>query len=253
MKIFLVVLCLISMFMPVQFVVAEAFRVYQGESESYENFQARKQALYESWVEANQEKVPALVVAAEKGDIEAKYQLADFLYNGSAGVIDVRRALYSFYDLANEGHKQALATLIEHYSKSFPDYDGTVYWLTKSYEHGEVEAMVELGDFYAKYEDYGYQVDKYSGYKQDFIKAFECYQLAVNDLDKPSAVGMFRLANAYMAGEGTTRNKEKALFWLDKGFTLAQSIDTESMKSHDKEYFERAFQAAIKLRKSLRD
>lgn len=189
--------------------------------------------------------------AADAGDAQAQYVLAQQYATGSAGAPQDVVAAFRWYQLAAEqGHKEAQSALGACYLAGngvARDPHQALTWLLKAAEQGDPKAQWNLGAVYTSGQD---------GLKRDLPLAFRWCQKAAAAgfvpaqatlgvmfakakdfeqsarwLHKASAQGdaeaQYNLANAYIKGLGVPEDLQQAFVWMvsaaEQGIPQAQS------------------------------
>ena len=167
--------------------------------------------------------------AADQGDVNAQYDLAECYYYGSGGVKkNVSEAMKWYRKAAEQGHVEA------EYSLGYCCYDGqngamdyaqAVKWFRKAAEQGHAKAQYFLGHCYY----YGWSVD------EDFAEAVKWYRKAAEQghadaqgrlktkivelflkAQNGDADAQYRLGLARENGDGIAKNMSEAVKWYRK-------------------------------------
>ena len=108
---------------------------------------------------SDEQKFHAYQQAAEQGDAEAQYKLADCYYNGIGTIKDEKQAVYWWQKAANQGNASAQNNLGACYALGkgvIKDAKQSVYWCKKAAEQGVADAQHRLGLCY----DFGKGIDE---------------------------------------------------------------------------------------------
>ena len=148
--------------------------------------------------------------AAEQGDMEAQFELAQCYDNGLGVEINDETA-FKWYKLsADQGFPKAEYRLGQAYkgeNNDAADHYVAAKWIKKAAEHGLPEAQYDIGLMYES----GLGVDQsYEEANKWFLKAAE------QDYD----LAQINLAENYGSGDGIEQSEEKAIFWLQKAAKL---------------------------------
>ncbi len=183
-----------------------------------------------------------LMMAAEKGDAEAQFQLGTFYLMGQAGYTDESKGRQWIQSAADKNNVYAIQTLADSYFiGDFTDQDiqqavaylergvaagyyrsqiglarcygagqGVERNLNKAFElynkaavHNDIFALFQLGEYHS---------DDRVG-KKDLTKAFSYYMRAAELGDSDA---MTRVAQSYFLGSGTTKDENKGMEWLQR-------------------------------------
>lgn len=176
------------------------------------------------WRLADRQRHDANILAAEKGDIEAQYDLG-MEYAWGSWAVDDNTIEYNdaearkwYLMAAEQGHPQAQYELGAHYSQNGSNLPGNPEecqrWMHMAAEQGEVQAMCWLGHKFSVGED---------GAPLDLVEAAKWYRLAAEQGDQ---FAMFNLGCIYEEGQGINPDFSEAMKWYglsaDQGNTLAQ-------------------------------
>jgi hypothetical protein len=140
--------------------------------------------------------------AAEAGNVEAQYQLANLYARGYAGIPKDNEEAFKWYQKAAEnGNAKAQLRLGFCYDtgmlKTPTSKSEAEKWYKKAIEQGNVSAMQQLGGLYAKSGDY-----------EKAVKQWE------KTLEKRSVLGEFCLMRCYELGLGVPKDEKKAAEYL---------------------------------------
>ena len=91
--------------------------------------------------------------ASDKGDINAKYNLALMYYRGDGTKQDIKKSLELLEVAAKNGHKQALQNIGRVYMQIIK-FDKASYWLKKNAENGDKNAYYLLAQIYCSQEKF---------------------------------------------------------------------------------------------------
>lgn len=161
------------------------------------------------------------------GRMEDTHDEDDFLLPEDPSEVFYNRAREYFYTYKNEygyleatkwfleaseyGHAEAMVFLGEIYARGLGtdvDMDQSVAWLEKAGEHGMHEAFYLIGEMYYDGE----------GREQDKEKALEYF---IKAADNGYEVAMRYIGTMYLLGEGgLEKNREEAIVWLKKAANL---------------------------------
>ena len=144
--------------------------------------------------------------AAEQGDTNAQYRLAECYAYGDGTDEDEEKAFEWYKKSAEQRNAEAqyqLAYCYEAGKGTEQDEEESFYWYRKAAEQGNADAQCSLSICYR----FG------SGTSKNVEKAFEWAKRAAEQGD---AGGQNKLAEYYCAGIGTSVNQEKAFAWWKK-------------------------------------
>jgi TPR repeat protein len=154
---------------------------------------------------------------AEKGDIDAQFDLGWMYLNGIGVPQDYKQAVYWFTKAAEKGHAGAQDNLGASYynGKGVPqDYKQAAYWLTKAAEQGIAYSQNILGILYL----YG------KGVPQDYKQAAYWFTKAA---EQGETYSQNNLGVSYLTGEGVPQDYKQAVYWFtkaaEKGHAKAQT------------------------------
>lgn len=175
--------------------------------------------------------------AAESGIPNSQSSLGSCYYEGIVVDVDVEQAVY-WWTKAAQKNDFAGQFRLGGYYYSIKDYANAIKWFTLADSH--VSCKYELGmSYYAEWsgQDYSKAYDYfkiaadendpkaiakigdmfYFGHfvNQDFSKAFD-QLLKASEHFIPSGDAMFRLSTCFRFGFGTTKDLDKAEYWLNK-------------------------------------
>ena len=143
---------------------------------------------------------------AQKGDVEAQYNLA-VRYRKQYGVRqNIDREVYYLRKAAAQGHVKAQYTLGELYYRGEyveKDPEQAVKWLLLAAGQGHVKAQILMAEAY----DQGF------GVKKDPEQAVYWLTKAAEQGDGKS---QFKLGKCYLEGKGVEEDPERAAYWLTK-------------------------------------
>lgn len=182
--------------------------------------------------------------AADKGNTEAMFRVADMLARGALGERDYNGAFQWYERAANQGHVAATTMLADCYLRGLGverNPERAVQLLEVASNFGDTNAMDLLGDLIRR----GVGVPQ-----RDPARAFQLFKRAaeLGDLDAQGNLGVM-----YMIGDGTPANPQKAVeLWQDgakKGnptcmFLLAQSLEDPNVGNRPEEAKEWYLKAA---------
>jgi TPR repeat protein len=160
-----------------------------------------------------------LIKLAEKGNIDAQFNLASMYDSGDGVPQDRRQAAYWYSKAAEQGHVGAEAILAaeqgnadDQFSLGWmyyigevvpQDYQQAVYWYTKAAEQGHMDAQSHLALMY----------DSGEGVLQDHRQAAYWYSKAA---EQGSAGAQYNLGLMYYIGEVVPKNYQQAVYWYTK-------------------------------------
>ena len=150
---------------------------------------------------------------ADKGEVEAQYNLALCYDKGQGVPQDHSKAAYWYQKAADQGFAFAQYILALCYDKGQgvpQDHSKAAYWYQKAADQGFAFAQYILALCY----------DKGQGVPQDHSKAAHWYQKAA-DQNLPGA--QLNLALCYDKGHGVPQDYSKAVYWYEKA--AAQNYD----------------------------
>lgn len=160
--------------------------------------------------------VESLRQAAERGEVEAQFQLGTAYYTGMNVIQDYREAMKWYQKAAEQGLISAQHNLGVAYSKGLgvsQDERKAVQWYRKAAEQGDWRAQNNLGNLYS--------LGK--GVAQNFQEAAYWYRKAA---EQGYAIAQNNLGIAYQNGQGVPQDIQKAIQWYRKaaeqGYTEAQ-------------------------------
>ena len=155
--------------------------------------------------------------AAINGDANSQLRLGWKYWEGKEPHrINFKQAIHFLTLAANQGNRDAMASLAQIYREDEPDYGETkqrknmaqaMGWFIKAANLGDPDAATAL----ARIHETGDQVPV------DDAKAFSWYQKSAENL---SATSMLKLSELYQAGKGTAKNVETAQQWRRKADAL---------------------------------
>jgi len=142
---------------------------------------------------------------AEKGDVNAQYNVG-IMYDSGAGVPkDFTQALQWYRRAADLGHVYAQYALGLRYYRGEDvarDITQALQWFQKAAEQGDVDAQFSLGGIYFRGD----------GVPRDFTRALQWYQKAADQgLDRAQV----SLGGLYAAGEGVPKDLVIAYVWFN--------------------------------------
>ena len=157
-------------------------------------------------------------LAAEQGNADAQYELAD-MYRGGQGVPRDRVEAERLYRLAAEqGYAEAQYWLGEMYSGGWgvpKDNTEAVRWLRMAAEQGHIHAQHKLGEMYSEGE----------GVPKDDTEAVRWYRMIAQQSDDDVEqydfgdwvrwIAQFKLGSIYSAGEGVLKDLVVAHMWYN--------------------------------------
>jgi len=91
--------------------------------------------------------------ASDKGDINAKYNLALMYYRGDGTKQDIKKSLGLLEVAASHGNKKALQNIGRIYMQAIK-FDKAAYWLEKNAAHGDENAYYLLAQIYCSQEKF---------------------------------------------------------------------------------------------------
>jgi TPR repeat protein len=94
-----------------------------------------------------------LTKESEKGDMNAKYNLALMYYQGDGTDINVTKTAELLDQAASMGHKKAIQNVGRIYMQLLK-FDKASFWLEKSAEQGDKEAYYLLAEIYCEQEKF---------------------------------------------------------------------------------------------------
>jgi TPR repeat protein len=160
--------------------------------------------------------IESLRQAAERGEVEAQFQLGIAYYTGMNVIQDYRAAVKWYQKAAEQGLVSAQHNLGVAYSKGLgvpQDDRKAIQWYRKAAEQGDWRAQNNLGNLYS--------LGK--GVTQNFQKAAYWYRKAA---EQGYAIAQNNLGIAYQNGQGVPQDIQKAMGWYRKaaeqGYTEAQ-------------------------------
>ena len=163
----------------------------------------------------------------DEGDATAMYYMAQMYTNGQGVEKDDKKALELLQKADALGNEKATAALAQHLLTDTSVENNTeaaVEYLKKAAYNGDVDALYELGELYAKGEN---------GVQKEFTYAFGYYLMGALKGDKRA---QHKLAFCYLKGRGTTQDFENGIKWLarsaNQGYVLAQK-DLADLQSTD--------------------
>lgn len=157
-------------------------------------------------------------LAAEQGNVEAQYELAECLYYG-LGIPKDEAAATKWYLLAAEkGHVKAqtsVGALYATYAEKTPTFYADAFkWSLKAAEQNNAGAQFNLGLFYS----YG------NGVSQDYSEAFKWFAKAAQ---QGAVYAQYKTAQMYDQGVGVVKSDREAASWYlkasEQGLANAQA------------------------------
>ena len=91
--------------------------------------------------------------ASDKGDINAKYNLALMYYRGDGTKQNIPKSLELLEVAASQGHEKALQNIGRVYMQVI-EFDKAAYWLKKNAEQGDLNADYLLAQIYCSQEKF---------------------------------------------------------------------------------------------------
>ena len=143
---------------------------------------------------------------ADKGEVEAQYNLALCYDKGQGVPQDYSKAVYWYKKAANQGYAPARNNLAFCYDngQGVPqDNSKAVYWYKKAANQGYAPAQNNLALCY----------DNGQGVPQDYSKAVFWYKKAA---DQNHVRAQFNLGFSYANGQGVSQDYCKAVYWYEK-------------------------------------
>ncbi len=144
---------------------------------------------------------------AEKGDVEAQFELCMRYHDGHGGVLQDDEASYRWcYEAAKQGHAWALANLGWMYESGTgvaSDHSKAADAYRAAAEKGLPEAMVWFGQM----------LEQGRGVEENPSAAFEWYSRAAEAGD---ANGQYNVALCYQFGKGVEKDENIAFTWYEK-------------------------------------
>ena len=172
--------------------------------------------------EALEKQFDANLKAAEKGDVEACFKLAEALYQG-AGIKKNEAKAFEWYQIAaDKGHAGAMDSLgIIYYNGVCgiaEDAKTGVQWFTKAVENGSIAAIYSLA--------VAYEIGE--GIEKDEAKALELYNKGA---ELENADAQYALGLIYLRGRcGVVINDQTAVEWLAKAANNGHEDAIEALK-----------------------
>lgn len=165
-----------------------------------------------------------LIKLAEKGNLQAQYELGKYYYNKSPlGMNYLKKGIYWYTRAAEGNYPQAQYDLAIFHIQGFGfeiNYKKTFYWLERAANLNHLEAQCELA--------FSYEVGR--GVKQDYIKAYQWYRKAAK---QGYPRGLYRLAFLYADGNGVLQDYDKA-YLLCKMYAEKTNINPFCLKEYYK-------------------
>ncbi len=162
---------------------------------------------------------------AEKGDIEAQFDLGHMYLKGTVVAKDEVEAAKWFRKAAEQNNLSAQSSLGFLYANGLGvkrDYGEAVKWARKAAEQNDATGQNLLGSLYANGK----------GAWQDFDEAVIWYRKAANQGD---AKAQRNLGLSLIRGQGVVKNSTEAIRWLHKS---AEQNDTEAQLRLGYAYFD---------------
>ena len=117
----------------------------------------RERAKYRLSVKDYETAAEYLQQAADMGDAESQYKLAELCYDAKSELLSEKEVVSMYEKAAWQGHLKAQLKLANLYHYDYCDLEGSypqaIYWCTKAVEQGSTIAMRELGDIYFELDD----------------------------------------------------------------------------------------------------
>lgn len=147
------------------------------------------------------------IKSAERGLVEAQYNLAHIYRLGKGVKKDTIKATQWYKKASEQGYAPAQHSLAISYNYGEGvkvDLHEALKWYTKSAENGYSNAQNNLGLFY---------IDGQAGLKVDKKKAFKWFEKSAiqGNLD-----GMYNLSESYIKGDGVKTSLAQAHYWMKK-------------------------------------
>lgn len=185
----------------------EALRWMESNTSSQAEFYRGRMYEEGTGVRKNIEEAEHLyILAAEQGNVDAKYRLGLLYHNGDKVVRDHSKALVWYTKAAEQGHEEAQYKLgnIYYYGENIPkDYNEALAWFNKAAEQQHKKAQYSLGHMYY----YG------EGVSKDYTKALAWFNKAAEQGHREA---QYSFAVMYYCGEGTTKDHTKAITWFNE-------------------------------------
>lgn len=140
--------------------------------------------------------------AADSGSINAKNNLAFYYQNGIGVNQDMKKSFELFEEAAHFGNESAQKNLGFAYLNGYgiePNLNLALKWMIKPAEKGDTEAMINVAYIYKKMNN-----------PQKELMWMEKSASYGNPLAQTN------LSYMYLMGSGIEKNKDKALFWINK-------------------------------------
>ena len=182
--------------------------------------------------------------AAKQNNSKAQFMLGNLYYNGYGTKKKLSKALNYFGLSAKQNYPDALLYLGDFYLFGIGvrrDYLKAKYYFYLASKLNDSKGLLKLGCFY---------MENYKGFKPDFAKARECFELLVN---QNNPLALFNLALLYVKGLGVDKdyskakkyyeelaklNDSKAIFNLGNLYFYGQGVKKDLEKA--KEYYDKA-------------
>jgi TPR repeat protein len=151
------------------------------------------------------EEVKALKKAAEEGDVQAQYDLAERYDSGNGIEYNSQKAVEWWKKAAENGHQEAKYTLGRSYQYG---WNGIKKDPKRAFEI--YKELAELGNKKGQYR-LGKCYQKHIGCEKNYELAVKWYRQSAEQGYK---VAQFRLAMCYSHGIGVEKNNEESVYWF---------------------------------------
>lgn len=157
-------------------------------------------------VPKDQNSLQTLIDNANKGDVNAQFNLGRCYYRGEGVSQDYKVAFKWFAKAAEQGHARAQTGLGIMYINGYgvpQDYNEAIKWSTKAAEQGDPNAQLILGgvSFEGK------------GVPQDYKEAFKWFTKAA---EQDNTQAQLTLGSMYINGYGVPQDYNEAAKWITK-------------------------------------
>jgi len=146
--------------------------------------------------------------AAEKGDVQAQYNLGEMYQNGEGMALnDDAQAVFWYRKAAGQGDATARYYLGMMYYQGkgvAQDYTQAIFWWRKEAEQGDGAAQYALGNMYRDGK----------GVAQDYAQAVFWYRKAAGQGEFAEAQN--ELGKMYRDGKGVARSDAQAIYWFQE-------------------------------------